>query len=313
MIVPKLDDKGRSRNGGSQGDHQQEHGMDSVANSHQGVHSVSQIQTDDGSNVISNPASTPNWGTSAIASLREAEQVLPLDSDDEPVGVNFHPRISHWVQTLPVDVGREVPQDGGWTSPSESLRFVLERRMSSVSLEPVAGAALLELLSLLRTRREVRRDAVGRQWESRGYPSAGGTHCIDLLVYANEVMGWARGWYRWSDSALAAEPVIFQRGSELLLAAQKSVRQERPFPAGVFAIADPALLLQRYPSGASLLWRDAGALVGIAQLVATDLHLVSTISGACLSVNTSAPVISDDLEGLAYAVGGLILGGRVDE
>jgi len=185
--------------------------------------------------------------------------------------------------------------------------------MSSVSFEPVAGAALLELLSLLRTRREVRRDAVGRQWESRGYPSAGGTHCIDLLVCANHVIGWARGWYRWSDTALAAEPVIFQEGSDLLSAAQRSVRQESPFPAAVFAIADPALLLQRYPLGVSLLWRDAGALMGIAQLVATDLHLVSTISGACVRVSTPTPVINDDLEGHAYAVGGLILGGRVDE
>ncbi|MGW0454524.1 hypothetical protein [Gordonia sputi] len=50
-------------------------------------------------------------------------------------------------------------------------------------------------------------------------------------------------------------------------------------PAAVFVVADPALTLSRYPLGDSLLWREAGALLMLLHLAATDIGLGSCVVG----------------------------------
>lgn len=47
------------------------------------------------------------------------------------------------------------------------------------------------------------------------------------------------------------------------------------------AVGFPAPTLARYPGGMSLLWREAGALLMLVHLAATDLHLGSCLVGTC--------------------------------
>ncbi len=150
----------------------------------------------------------------------------------------------------------------------------------------------------------MRLDASGRLWQSRGHPSAGGTHSIEPLLEANDVLGLASGWYLQSGSFAADVSRVEVPCAKQLTDAVSGALHSPVLPSAViYAICDPIRLSERYPEGSSLMWRDAGAFMMAAQLIAHAFGLTSTLVGICLDVGASP------LGGDAFAVGAVAIGG----
>lgn len=134
----------------------------------------------------------------------------------------------------------------------------------------------------------------------RPAPSAGARHPLDLYLVVAEVDGLSAGAWRFDalrcelvGASLAHEPALAQLG--------EVVGAEAP-PAALIAVAHLHRTLSRYPTGLSLLWRDAGALLATLQLCATDVGLASCIAGTCgVLVDAPADGVVD--------VGALLVGG----
>jgi len=133
----------------------------------------------------------------------------------------------------------------------------------------------------------------------RPVPSAGARHPLDLYLLVSEVHGLPPGAWRFDalrcelvETALAHQPALDQL-SEVL-------RAPAP-PAALVAVAHLQRTLSRYPTGISLLWRDAGALLATLQLSATDVGLASCIAGTC-------GVLVDETAQGVLDVGALLLG-----
>jgi hypothetical protein len=90
-----------------------------------------------------------------------------------------------------------------------------------------------------------------------------------------------------------------------------AARGRPDFAALAVAICDLRLLRSRYPTGLSLAWRDAGALLAIAQLVATDLNVSSTIVGATAWVTDDSA--ETELEQFVWVLGALAIGGDMSQ
>jgi SagB-type dehydrogenase family enzyme len=145
---------------------------------------------------------------------------------------------------------------------------------------------LPELAALLtRTARVVLSgcDDFGVPITHRPYPSAGARHPIDLRVAAIEVDSLDSGSYVFDPMgcSLNAEGDIPE---EAIAKVREQAEVSRGPAAGIVCVAHFERTLARYPAGSSLVWRDAGILLGLLQLVATDLGLASCIVGATGSV-----------------------------
>lgn len=91
------------------------------------------------------------------------------------------------------------------------------------------------------------------------------------------------------------------QGDALLRAACDAAH--RVIEDALFAVAEPDVLLARYPSGSSLLWRDAGAFLTVAHLLAVSARAGSRVLGICVEVDASDRFVP------AAAVGALALTG----
>ncbi len=238
----------------------------------------------------------------ARASYGEADRLRIVDSADAPAVAT---PTDHWVQRLAADVCRPVPSPPRRPrAPSRPLDQVLTERASRAGTGPVPGDTLHVLLERLREPRQTALDAAGRAWESRPYPSAGGTHSLDVLVLARHVTGWRNGWYRWQPHD-GPVPVLPPRTRDAVTAIGLALRG-RETSAYLLAVADLPLLHARYPNGAALGWRDAGCLLATAHLIATDLGLASTIVGATAALD---PACGSARPGDIRLLGALALAG----
>lgn len=122
-------------------------------------------------------------------------------------------------------------------------------------------------------------DGYTRTW--RPSPSAGGRHPIDLLVDAPEVAGVASGVY-WFDAfrwALRPARTLGDSVGELREAVSAAVVTDCAPGATIFLMADFRRTGSRYHHPASLVWRDAGALMATIQLAAIGAGLSSCLAG----------------------------------
>lgn len=213
-----------------------------------------------------------------LEDLERAARVRPMDARPE---IHDSPSTdtTHWVDELEASENRDrrVPQVVSMVE--NSFQLVVQSRASRLTEIPPPGDALWNLLEALATPRSKRTDSQGRPWSSRIYPSAGGTHCIRFLAFTSGVEGWRSGWHRFNPIMSRPEAVQLSHGAQLLRSVSESVR--RPYIyAALVAIADLKFLNDRYPNATSLAWRDAGAALAVAHLLAEDLGLRSSISGA---------------------------------
>jgi len=165
--------------------------------------------------------------------------------------------------------------------PSQPFVRVLALRRSTRSL----GAVSLELVATAMARSALTRErwvaADGFHESSRAVPSAGARHPHVLVLLAQEVAGLESGAWVLDPDAAVLCPGHYEAASvnRALDAVSVAMRLTHPPPAVVFTVARPSLTLGRYAGGMSLLWRDAGALLGFLHLAATDLGLGSCVVG----------------------------------
>lgn len=135
----------------------------------------------------------------------------------------------------------------------------------------------------------------------RPVPSAGARHPLDVHVLAGDVDGLAAG--AWRFDAVRCELVTTSLPHERALVQLGEVLGTATPPAALVAVAHLPRTLSRYPTGLSLLWRDAGALLATLHLCATDIGLASCIAGTC-------GVLVDEPDIGTIDVGALVFGPR---
>jgi SagB-type dehydrogenase family enzyme len=127
----------------------------------------------------------------------------------------------------------------------------------------------------------------------RPAPSAGARHPCELLVAAVDVLDLPPGW--WLFDSTRCELVSQELpGLEAASAAEEAgvvLGVDHPLPAVVFLIANLSRTLSRYPAGTSLVWRDAGVLLGLLHLCACDLGLGSCIAGMSGALPLDFPLV----------------------
>lgn len=211
------------------------------------------------------------------------------------------PRITHqppvsWRDTREgprVKIASLVSED------SHALAQVLGRRRSQRAWAPPTLASLATLLVRCLRVADWTVAPDGYLATHRPVPSAGGRHPIEIHVLAREVEDLEQGCWRFD--ALTCELVESETPCEPALRELGEVVGANPPPAALVAIAHLNRTLSRYPTGLSLLWRDAGALLATLQLCATDTGLASCITGTC-------GILIDDLDAQEVDVGALLVG-----
>lgn len=187
--------------------------------------------------------------------------------------------------------------------PRVSLWDVIDSRSSRREFSPLSEQSLSTLLWYSAKTRRIGRDK-GRPWESRPSPSAGGTHAIDLVAVDRGTHEWRARLYDPLSHAL--REVVTENRQELARFVDAVAGVVDPGEGTIlWSVADWDKISACYAHGESLVWRDAGALLGVLYLVCEGLGL-----NCCAVGMTGDPMISrlfgncDRLVG----VGGCIVG-----
>ena len=186
---------------------------------------------------------------------------------------------------------RTLPLDSSWTDTLQQVRSIegavaepdwewdwsrVASRRSVLYKQAAPQSRVMETVRLLGATRAVDGDLGSRRWSSRIAPAAGGLHTVRPLAWCenDDTTGL---WF--TDGATVFVPS--QLGQQLIAAVHAAVATPERISAAIFAVASPANLLKRYGSGLGvpLIWRDAGAFLATAQLVAAAAGLSGRIAG----------------------------------
>lgn len=167
----------------------------------------------------------------------------------------------------PVGVNRQlVPRN---RALELDLVALLEQRQTRRDFNrPLEDAILGEFLWLACRNRSSRPCPFGPDQESRVYPSAGAMHPIHVLV-AREAMPWMR--YDPVEHSLIELPGSIDSAAAGRLAAGHLLNLEKGVLLGL--VAEPGKTAAKYDRFESLVWRDAGVVLGYMSLVAEALGL----------------------------------------
>jgi SagB-type dehydrogenase family enzyme len=178
---------------------------------------------------------------------------------------------------------------------------VLRSRRSRQAAGPLPDIALGTLL--WHTSKTWESSGALERWEHRGVPSAGGCHPIDILVTNRS--GRPGELFRYDPIAHGLTEVPHSGDSELrdLVAEMRGATGSE----GTLLLygAHIARTTSKYANAESLIWRDAGVLIGIMALVAEALGVHCTPLGP-----TGEPYLSRLLQsaGQVVGVGGCSIG-----
>ncbi len=186
------------------------------------------------------------------------------------------------------------------------LGSVLKNRRSERRFGPLNIADLATLLTAAGRVKSWAEEEDGYQMSFRRAPSAGARHPHELAVFVHRVRTLRPGLWHF-DAARCA--LVFREPpsvrSELALqAVNAAVGLTTAAPVTIFAVAHMQRTLSRYPAGSTLVWRDAGALLGLLHLVASGIGLASCIAG-------TAGVLEFDRTQLVADFGAVVVGGRI--
>lgn len=269
--------------------------------------------------MTSSRSSTPPSSSGGEPALSEAEWVALASAQSlEPEAAP--PGIADLAAQPALRTGDEVGclDDGdrrlASLAPSRDLADILESRHSeTAALAPLSRADLVTLLY-----RSARLIAPGEgedggPWSHRPSPSAGATHPFDLLVYVRAVQGLPEGPYVFAPYRVQLFPLAAEQHAYAVAvesAATEAARRSSPAPVTVCLIANVHRVRRRYSAPLTLLLRDAGALLTVMHLVATDLGLNSSIVGIAGQVPADSPgKASSEAGPLVVSAGGLVVGG----
>jgi SagB-type dehydrogenase family enzyme len=148
-------------------------------------------------------------------------------------------------------------------------------------------------------------DESGRRFESRPAPSAGGCHPYDLLVVRPRKGELTASIYEPSTHGLSE----LRCARTALRRFVKNISEAISPELGtiLWLIAQPHRTQNHYRFPESLLWRDAGALIGVMAIVAESLRLSFCPVGATGDPHL-ATVMGQGRN--VYGLGGVIVGGR---
>jgi SagB-type dehydrogenase family enzyme len=235
-----------------------------------------------------------------IAAAQRVRPIADTSSSTWPAG---------WSDLLPkgVDPSQHLPGDVAVTDlgAGNTLRDVLIQRRS----ERVFGApSLMELGTLLcrvGLSRYAGTDEEGHELGRRPCPSAGARYPLSLLLAARDVCGLRTGGFVLDPerALLRSTKHELKQLDRALLKVADALRSDEPPPAVIFIVAHPLRTLSRYPEGLSLLWREAGVVLGTLHLVATELGLASCIVGTTATLEDPSDRPSAPVDIGALAVG----------
>lgn len=180
------------------------------------------------------------------------------------------------------------------------LNALLEQRQTRREFySELPDADLGEFLWLACRSRSSRLGPYGTPQESRPAPSAGGMHPIHVLLARD-----GQPWHRYHPEEHA---VVEVRGSKPLATAARAVAGELvPLHSGVLValVAEPGKTAAKYDYPESLVWRDAGVLLGYMSVVAEALGL----SFCPLGITGHAQVSKLSVDGRLIGAGLAVLG-----
>lgn len=155
---------------------------------------------------------------------------------------------------------------------ADSILRAISGRMSSRSFRsPLSEPQLSSLLWHSCRTIEERREADGFCWQHRPAPSAGGRHPIHVLILGRRRRDPPVGLYVPEDHRLAVLACPTKPARELLTLADRLVGARRA--TVIWLAAEVARTATKYKHAESLVWRDAGALVSVVNLVACSMGL----------------------------------------
>lgn len=223
-----------------------------------------------------------------LAGLAEAMVCRPVEDQDSAQEQPGPPADVEAMALNPADL------------PSSPLAEVLLQRRSE---RQFARPSLDQVATLLIRAGQISdwRRLGGFTHTHRPHPSAGGRHPLRLYLVAHAVDGLAAGSYLFDPLRAELRSVEVDRAAEAIHAIAEQMALNQLPPVTIFLGAELERTLSRYPTGLSLVWRDAGALMATLHLVATDLGLASCLAGTCGLLFTDAEQVD---------VGALILGQR---
>lgn len=179
--------------------------------------------------------------------------------------------------------------------PTRPFAETVNARHSSRKFQPPLLEPVGTMLARCGLTRSTAVDASRTAVYYRPYPSAGARHPFTLVLVSTGMVQLTDGaWVLDPDAAVLLPGKHTPAQLATALSAVSEALRTPPPPAVVFAVADVARTLSRYPLGLSLLWREVGALMMLLHLSATDLGLASCIAG------TSGVLHADDGTGDGY-------------
>lgn len=181
---------------------------------------------------------------------------------------------------------------------------VLDERRSRRHFATLQNRQLSAFLWYTARTRVSWRDEAGRSFESRPAPSAGGCHPHDLVIVRPQKQHLIASVYDPHEHAL--RDIICRQA--LLRRFATHVAQVLPIERGtiVWIAGQPQRTANRYRYPESLLWRDAGTLLGVMAVVAEALHLAFCPLGITGDPYVSKVAATSDIWGF----GGAIVGGQ---
>lgn len=182
------------------------------------------------------------------------------------------------------------------------LRAVLNHRQSTRNFLPLTLPQLGSLLWLTARTHSRRTSPYGFHQEYRPYPSAGALHPIHLLFQREVGQPWTR--YDSTSHLLVQVPGTEKLADDARIAANQVLRVQE---GTVLALAaEPGKTSAKYEHPESLVWRDAGVVLGYLSVTCEALGLAFCPLGLTGN-NYIAPIAAS---GKLQGVGLAILGAR---
>ncbi len=228
--------------------------------------------------------STSRLSGPAVGKIRR----LAESAGSPPAGVLTAPALATLAEArrLRPMLASSPPALGGW---SGSTRRRIERQTSTVvdeamtarrSIRRLGRCGVEDLGSVLYSVARVtcvRPDPGGGHEPLRPVPSAGARHPIDVVVAASCVDGLKPGWWRFDPWCCELVKVEVPVGADVYLERLIEVNGAEAPGAAMVLVASFSRTLARYPTGSSLVWRDAGVMAGYLHLSASSRGLASCI------------------------------------
>lgn len=197
------------------------------------------------------------------------------------------------------NVGERISLDIPHNQSSDSLASIIERRRTLRTFKEVQPDVLGALFWTITREQEIGSDFAGFNLSRRPVPSAGAVHPIHILISDRKNNRMLR--YNPSFHTLES---IAPLGSELLEQANEATNLQNG--ELIIFIAEPGKTQAIYHEAESLIWRDAGVLLGFFSLVAPIFNL----NFCPLGLTGESFALSLDKQGRLHGVGVAILGSR---